>query len=241
LETLIFRFIGSESTINVIFPAGGSVRKTLLIVTIALLGLLTTTCTPRGIPDALATSACEPPCWQGIIPGDTPSSEVLAMLPTIPFVKVDTIQDWHQSSAAKLDRRVGASGLGFLFDDNLKVKVITLNVKAKFTFAEAIEYYGEPEKVLALARRPANVYYSYFLIYPDIGLAVLSNTGPIRPEKAQSAIRPDDVVDFVNFFDPIYFEQVFSDFSIARIDPDLFKAGLQDWQGFGEVEPIELP
>jgi hypothetical protein len=224
----------------VILPAGGSVRKPLLIVTIALLGLFVTACTPRGVPDALATSACKPPCWQGIIPGETSGSEVLAMLPTLPFVKANTIQDWHKQAAAQLDRNSGASGV-YIHNYEQKVKVIIINIRSKFTFAEAIEYYGEPEKVLAIEQRRNTVYLSYFLIYPEIGLAVLSNTGPIRPEKAQSAIRPDDVVDFVNFFNPIYFEQVFSDFSIARIDPDLFKSGLQDWQGFGEVEPIELP
>jgi hypothetical protein len=122
-----------------------------------------------------------------------------------------------------------------------KVKVIIINIRSKFTFADAIEFYGEPEKVLAIERRLANIYLSYFLIYPDIGLAVLSNTGPTRPEKAMPAIKPDDTVIAVYFFNPIYFEQVFSDFSIAGIDPDLFKSGLQDWQGFGEVEPIELP
>jgi hypothetical protein len=225
---------------NVIFPAGGSVRKTLLIVTIALLGLFVTACTPRGIPDALATSACEPPCWQGIIPGETTHTQVITMLPTLPFVKADTIH-WQKQTAAQFDRNSGASGVYIHNNNEQKVKVIIINIRSKFTFADAIEFYGEPEKVLAIEQRRNTVYLSYFLIYPEIGLAILSNTGPIRPEKAQSAIRPDDVVDFVNFFDPIYFEQVFSDFSIARIDPDLFKAGLQDWQGFGEVEPIELP
>jgi hypothetical protein len=224
-----------------ILPAGGSVRKTLLIVTIALLWLFITACTPRGVPDALATSACKPPCWQSIVPGESSSSEVLAMLPTISFVKVDTIQYTQKLAAAHLNAYAGVSGLRVHFDEDQSVKVITIHISSKFTFAEAIEFYGEPEKVLATERRPANVYYSYFLIYPDIGLAVLSNTGPIRPEKAMPAIKPDDTVIAVYFFNPTYFEQVFSDFSIARIDPDLFKSGLQDWQGFGEVKPIELP
>jgi hypothetical protein len=224
-----------------ILPAGGSVRKSLVVLALALLGLFATACTPRGVPDALATSACEPPCWQGIIPGETSSSEVLAMLPTFSFVKVDTIQDWHGSSAAKLDRGSGASGLSFLFDDDLKVKVIHVSTHSKFTFADVIEFYGVPDKVLALEQRRNTVYLAYYLIYPEIGLAVLSSAGPIRPEKALSATSPDDVVRAVYFFNPIYFEQVFSDFSIDNLNVDLFKSGLQDWQGFGEVEPIELP
>jgi hypothetical protein len=74
------------------------------------------------------------------------------------------------------------------------------------------------------------------LIYPEIGLAVLSSAGPIRPEKALSATSPDDVVRAVYFFNPIYLEQVFSDFSIDNlIDPDLFKSGLAGlarvWRG----------
>jgi hypothetical protein len=183
-----------------ILPVGGSVRKTLLILSFALLWLfVVTACTPRGVPEALATSTCEPPCWQGIVPGETTHTQVITMLPTLPFVKVDTIQYTQKLAAAHLNAYAGVSGLRVHFDEDQSVKVITLHIRSKFTFAEVIEYYGVPEKVLALEQRRATVYLSYFLIYPENGLVVLSNTGPIRPEKARSAIRPDDVVDFVRF------------------------------------------
>jgi hypothetical protein len=192
------------------------------------------------LPEVLSTNPCEPPCWYGIIPGETTHEEVLSLLPDLPFIKPETIQDWYDETGVHIKSYTGASGVRFHYDEGKFVKVIIINPSARiFSFGDVISAIGEPDKVLAVQGPDSREGVRYKLIYAKSGIVFGGVLRPFDARKEQALIKENHQVTSIYFFNPDLIEQVFTDFSISGLSEEVFRSGLQDWQGFGEIDPVE--
>jgi hypothetical protein len=192
------------------------------------------------LPEVLSTNPCEPPCWYGIIPGETTHEEVLSLLPDLPFIKPETIQDWYDETGVHIKSYTGASGVRFHYDEEQIVKVISINTRIrKFTLGDVISAIGSPEKVLAIQGMDSRPGLIYYLISPERGIAFGGVIRPFDSRKEQAMIKQEYQVIGLHFFNPELLALVFTDFSISSISEEVFRSGLQDWQGFGEIDPVE--
>jgi len=90
---------------------------------------------------------CEPPCWNGIIPGETGKDELIQILSSLPIVAEDSIDDIGQHSRYRylvsFDLSSGASvDVRFLEDT---VTFITFSGNLHYTFGDAVNEFSEPE------------------------------------------------------------------------------------------------
>jgi hypothetical protein len=185
-----------------------------------------------GIPPILSENLCSPPCWHGIIPGETSHAEVLEMLPAIPYVQPNTLAETTGRSILDLQDRSGANALFIYYDPYEIVRVLVISFDSRFSFRDVLSFYGEPENYLAIHRMQLTTY----LIYPESGTSILSIK---YADKNQPIISESDRTRYVFFFTPELLEEVFTSPPQGRLTPDQFHTGLKDWAGFGAVETID--
>jgi hypothetical protein len=218
-------------------------KRILLLIVILSAG--TTSCSIIGnrsvrLPEVLAKNTCEPPCWFGITPGETTHEEALSLLSSLPFIQPETIQDWHSSTGAHIKSNAGASGVSVYYDAEQVVKVLSIGLRAgKLSFGSVIRVYGEPDKILAVQGSDSRHGMRYKIIYTENGLVFGGVLRPFDARKEQATIEESHRVLSIYFFNPGLIDQVFTDNSISALLPEVFHAGLQDWQGFGEIDPVE--
>jgi hypothetical protein len=191
------------------------------------------------LPKIITASDCEPPCWYSITPGVTTKEEVITLLNANPIVKSDSIQVWENQIGAHTDPNSGSTGVLIHFDDNEVVKVISISNRVKqFTLENVVSYYGEPDYAIAVQGPSFRYGFRVHLIYRDRGIAFGSARRPFDSAERQAEINENYQVGGVYFFTPLLLNEVFTDFTISNYSKELFRSGLREWQGFGEIEPV---
>ncbi len=107
----------------------------------------------KGVP-------CEPPCWEGVIPGRTTASDAVALLNHSPIVLTAELTHSIITGHGLLiwqwlnDGRGGQANYYTLpITTNEAIYFISLFYPTPFTLREVIQAYGEPSDVLARAYR----------------------------------------------------------------------------------------
>ncbi len=147
---------------------------------------------------------CNPPCWEGIIPGQTTVTQTLELLQNNPLVTRATVKvsklvpkqgyvfwDWFN------DQPGGGAEFDALSSDKI-IYAISPDFNESFELKDVISAYGEPTNVYAQAERnPDNsVSYSLRILYRDQGI-LLYQGGNSKPD-----LTPSMTFDQVLFFDP---------------------------------------
>ncbi len=132
----------------------------------------------KGVP-------CEPPCWEGIIPGRTTASQAVALLNHSPIVLTAELTHsiiagygilswlWTNGESG------GMAGYYTLpITTNETIYLITLFYPTQFTLREVIQAYGDPSDVLARAYRnpDGSIASDIDIMYRSRGIGLVAET-----------------------------------------------------------------
>lgn len=211
-------------------------KRWKIILILTLLALLLTGCEERtGLETILTASDCEPPCWMGIVPGETTQDEAQEQLRHLPEL-VDPESIFTAS-------QVSGEYVGWTFVNSEQEGYIPLQSDTVFfiSISDRIPYrdrYGiRLDRVIELYGTPTDIYYTQGggdLVVLDV-LVVNRETG-IGYFYTQSTmdkliVSPEQMVRLVLFFDPADYRSVVNN-NIGSIN---LEGQHFEWEGFTEI------
>lgn len=193
------------------------------------------------------SSSCKPPCWNGLTPGKSSTSDVLHFLDSFssrlrwPDRRIDkfgTQIQWIRIAGGSQPRVVD-----FYMDDG-KLTFIQSWLPVPATLGQVVQHFGPPEYMEALlAVGPDGHLYKLEVYYPKRGLSFeISPLGmAIAPNKPYAGqIRADMPVDTIEYYQPGDLPSYFMakhgygpSYAQEEID-----ANVRLWSGFGPVQLI---
>lgn len=220
--------------------------RTQLFVTAVLLCL--GLCAGCGEPPPLDTGLltgepCEPPCWQGLTPGESTLQEVNEFIRTTRWVNPQTL---YRSGLYRAGgERVGlsirwhstAGGYGIRNRFTIHGGVldsITINPDYPLTLERLFERYGPPDKYVARLSGPEILYVDVTLFYPTHGFTVDLVLG-----YHDATLQRETRVASVWYFRAAPLERFLElrwEEGYVSSTPDESLQYLHDWQGYGAIE-----
>ena len=182
-------------------------------------------------------ASCSWPCWQGITPGVTKSSDALQLLQASPVVSKSTVQSKEFSPGIGTARwywEIGNNQYdGYMEWQYGIVRVIMLTAYPKLTIGEMINKFGSPEKIFVddcsqIVEAPPLLCAS--LYYATEGFEI--NLKWETPENGDDIqFSPSDPIRGVYLFEPSTIEDWLSywGFNYPQITE------LKDWKGYGNL------
>jgi hypothetical protein len=141
-------------------------------------------------------SGCKPPCWHGIIPGETNISEALSILEFNPkfnsLKRVFEDNEHGKNVSLRTEYFLIGGELGRLELENNIVKGITLTDQIEMSLSEVLDTFGLPLSVYPSPGPPEVYYWHISLYYPEKGLIV-----NIVTEEGSSEIAPSNLVYYI--------------------------------------------
>jgi len=211
-------------------------RKTVLLIIISFLLI---GCVSSGTPVTILDDlVCDPPCWQGVIPGKTSEEEVLRFLSESPIIENGLIirQDTkfgefeiiHFELNKTIDPNGPTSHRIFLLDG--KVAQIVFEWNLGVSLEQAISVFGNPERVIY----ENNTFHLVFFNHSR-GIAYGHNM-EVKFFAKWKAIHPNSIIDFIDFYDPLVFSKLMdvNMFGYA-IDVESFERESHPWKGYGNI------
>jgi len=187
----------------------------------------------------LTGEPCGPPCWQGLIPGESTEEEVDRFLRTSGYVDAHTVsEDGYEGGVAISWQRRGQAGAWNMFDlQDGVLQVMRMYCDSEVVLEQLIDRYGAPDKFEAgLVMLDGPVHTKVDLFYRGLGMMVelrLPGDGPV--------LSPDTRVLKVQYFEPAALEEVLATIWLKKgvSLADLELRWLEDWhqwQGYGPVQ-----
>jgi hypothetical protein len=127
-------------------------------------------------PESLIGSApCAPPCWHGVVPGETGKQEAVTIVGALPFVSRSSLtvspSPWEQSTEVIKARYKGVmlnrTGL-YANVKNDHVTWLVVDMPRRIRLSRALQLFGEPERYNVVQNPDQSLYYGFF--FPDKGL-----------------------------------------------------------------------
>ncbi len=223
--------------------------RPLLLASVILmcLGL----CVGCGEPPPLDTSLltgepCEPPCWQGLIPGVSTEEEVNDFLRSSTLVDQScifrgevtrgrgevvgtTMQWWSTANMSNAPRQLGNDCV--IMEGLLQHLTIWLDYEV--TLEDLLERYGAPDKFSAWMEPVDPPHVKVTLLYPGHGF---ESTLLIPQDDVQ--LRPDSQVVRVWYFRAASGIEEYLHLCHEVGYPTASEDTLQDWRGYGPIDLI---
>jgi hypothetical protein len=210
--------------------------RTLLLVAVclglAILGVYGWTSYRESVTDrSLFTGRpCAPPCWQGIIPGETTAEEALQILQSSPYVKksIETTGS-YTLGAIWAYWKISSGGVSLGLRDGL-VHEISLNTPYRLTLGEAVEKFGMPEALMVnSAGIPEDPWWMIHIYYPAIGMKFR-----VDKQFEDPSLEPSTKISGVTFVAP--------QSSLGGLLAELYETYREDylehtrpWRGYGRI------
>jgi len=199
---------------------------------------------PPPVDNSLLTGdPCEPPCWQGLKPGESTLEEVNAWMRTSGFVSPPTV---HRSA---LHRGGGELvGLSIWWQSNVwgaggsnnfdihggVLDSITIHPHYDVPLGRLINRYGPPEKYVAGRPISGPLYYDVTLYYPvhgfTAGLVLRYDDPTLRPETGVGSVWYFRAAPLERFLELEY------EHGYLGGTPEKSLQYMHDWQGYGPIE-----
>jgi hypothetical protein len=194
-------------------------------------------------PSVILTSTeCVPPCWHGIQPGQTNSSQVYATLARLDGVNKDSVLGYYDRYDKLIyiywyfQRPTEDNGGYIYFDKNqvTAIKILTVN---SLRLADLFEKLGQPEKYWTeVGVGEDREYLEVALLFPTKGY-LADVVIDIKNNANQVEIQDATPVFFVTYFAPDMFQELLE--TRVLIDTPSTRMGtFQTWTGFGTI-PFE--
>lgn len=188
----------------------------------------------------LIETDCRLPCWSGITPGLTNSTEALQRIGANPDINQTSLQQIGDSTNGDVTwnwltpaRRMLP---GIVWHEGT-VRRIELGVPNAIPLQESIAKLGEPEAVVAImGGQPEHWYWIVTLYYPRKGVELSA----YLPEFSDQ-LTEETPVEVVVLFEPVDLGQRIAD---KFTDPDvaaLETRSVRPWRGFGSVVDLYNP
>ena len=184
----------------------------------------------------VGNSSCSWPCWQGITPGVTTSSDALQLLQVSPAVLKSSIR------SDELGPGIGTAhwywGIGsILFDCVMEwrdgiVSRIRLTAFSKFSIGDVIDRFGPPEKVSVIdcemtPEQPREWCADFYYVKRGFEIRLKWK----MPEYADDVqLSPSDPIQSVYLSEPSTIEDLLSYLGGGRNPVDI-----RDWKGYGNL------
>ena len=191
----------------------------------------------------LTGDPCEPPCWQGLIPGVSTHEEVNEFIRTSRFVNPQTL---YVSALRRAGgQRVGVSirwrrtvGGGSPSNNFVIVggvlESIIIYPDYDLTLERLVDRYGPPEKYVASLPIGGPLYYEVRLFYPTYGftadLVVAYDDGTLQPESRVASVWYFRAAPLERFMELRYEAGGYGG------PPDDLLGSLRDWPGYGPID-----
>ena len=204
---------------------------------IPILMLIPTSCSipawepsPITHPFLIGTEECRPPCWEGIIPGETTFEEALDFLRDSEFVSDEGwIEIKYEKPSLHWYRGDGV-GATIRFYEN---KVILIGFwfnygKRIFDLGSMVNHFGEPDGYTVGFDEG---FYAITVFYPDIGLVIVAFQDwgdPISQDM------PVAKFYFLSPEDPVNFPSIFHHY-LKLSNPRIREQQYINWAGYGIV------
>ena len=220
-------------------------RTTLLLLGLCMLTLCASCGEPPPVDRSLLTGEpCEPPCWQGLTPGESTLQDVNEFTATSRFVHTRTVsrsshtrltQDGEEVARVSIRWRSSA-GLrkcnSFLIEDGVLTRILICHDPG-LTLRNLIDRYGPPEKYVAGLTFGGPLYYEVTLFYPTYGF-----TAELVAPYDDGTLQPESRVTSVWYFPAAPLER------FLQLSYDAGYGGppakslevLRDWPGYGPIE-----
>lgn len=202
---------------------------------IPILMLMPTSCSspawepsPITHPFLIGTEECRPPCWEGIIPGETTFEEARDFLRDSEFVSAEGwIKTQDDKSSLIWYRRDGDSAIIRFYEN----KVILINFRFReriYDLGSMANHFGEPEGYTVGFDEG---FYSITVFYPNIGLVIGAR------QEWGDPISQDMSVEWFYFLspeDPVNFPSIFH-YYLKFSEPNIREKQYYKWEGYGIV------
>lgn len=206
----------------------------------ALIAVLTWARNSNRQPSVILTSTeCEPPCWYGIRPGESNSSQAYQTLLQLKTVNGDTIRE-HMTQLGRLlyidwyFQRPAEDGAGYLYFDNDRVVALRILTVNSLKLEELFEKLGPPETYWAKVGYGENrEYLDVHLLYPKKGY-LAETIIDIAHDANQVEIHATTPVFAVTYFSPGQLDQIPGMGILLSEQID----ALQSWPGYGAISVV---
>ena len=209
------------------------IRKNLKLLPL-IFSIMISSCYRQVYPNIVLS--CDPPCWNGIIPGESNKLFVLEILRENPEIDQETIENsliHHFLFTDVVSWSFSEGGEGIAYFENDVLTQIEFR-KTKYSLDYLITEFGDPDFVLMTPYwgREINIW----LLYSDRGVLLhytknLSSNNFVR-------IGPKDKIKNITYFDRKIEQKILE--SISRSARDFYGKSLeilmQKWTGYGEIE-----
>jgi len=147
---------------------------------------------PEATPDVAAGDAieCAPPCWRGIVPGETNWRDALTMIEDAGIFANVQVEDVPDSGVRQALWQEGAEGEPccqmFSSEDGETVSVVFLRTAPLINMGELVERWGEPEYLRGVEFTDDQAIMN--LIYPEVPMVVYAFVaGPTEGQLSDSS------------------------------------------------------
>jgi hypothetical protein len=221
-------------------------RTTLLFLGLCMLTLCASCGEPPPVDRSLLTGEpCEPPCWQGLTPGESTEEDVAEFMRATRFVDTRSV---YRSSYTRLTRGgEEVSGVvitwrssgslvmcsEFSIEEGV-LKDITICPYPGVTLGSLIDRYGPPEKYRAILQGFERQWVDVTLFYPAHGFTVYFMLSP-----DDTTLGPQSKVESVWYFRAAPLERFLElryEAGSGGPTPGELLELLRDWQGYGRVK-----
>jgi hypothetical protein len=201
-------------------------------------------CQEPGDTSLTTGSPCAPPCWQGVVPGETSEAEAKEILERLPYVRdlgwgIYTEEATWSNPCLRTSEFRASSGVPvnrIAFEGGL-VQMIRVNIDHHLTVGELIARYGPPDKIVpsVVGDGGGVIYFGVDMFYPGEGLVVeaasLERPGDLSDISVPS-VDAEMAVKTVTYFSPTSMEDIVAGRSSAFYPRREYIAEhQQDWPG----------
>jgi hypothetical protein len=225
----------------------GARRTTLLFLGLWMMTLCGGCGEPPPLDMSLLTGEpCEPPCWQGLTPGESTEEDVAEFMRATRFVDTCSV---FRSSYTRLTRGGSeevsgvvitwrsSGGLAtcnsFSIEEGV-LKYITICPYPGVTLGRLIDRYGPPEKYEVIVPIGGPLYYDVTLFYPTHGftvdLVLPYDDGALQPESEVAEVWYFRAAPLERFLELRY------EAGSGGPTPGKLLELLHDWEGYGAIE-----
>jgi len=221
-------------------------RTTLLLVGLWMIILSGGCGEPPPLDMSLLTGEpCEPPCWQGLTPGESTEEDVAEFMRTTRFVDARTVRRSSYTRVTRGGEEVagvivhwcGSSGLGTCSDFSIEegvLKYIRMWPYPGVTLGGLIDRYGPPEKYRAILQGFERRWVDVTLFYPTHGfttyLVLDYDDATPQPQTRVTSVWYLRAAPLERFLELRY------EAGSGGPTPGKLLELLRDWQGYGPVE-----
>jgi hypothetical protein len=187
-------------------------KKALLILTLlALASVALSACSPppplksdKYLKDSsvISTTPCGPPCFQGIVVGQTTFSDAVAKIKASPlFANVQTQENQGKPAQAAWTTAGGEACCQMTTDDKGVINALLVKLTPDVTAGALIQKYGKPDYVTSVDYSQTEV--ALALIFPKPGVVAW-----VTPGDPNSTLKPADPVVVVLYLNPADFKNL---------------------------------